>query len=460
MVHGTSAMCRQQTRRHRGVAWIVSLRFVSAGLLLVALLVRCASSFPAISCGLELTTEAAKGGVRMAGGSGWERTSPGDQNPDEARLRVLTDDLAQRGTQALLVMRHDQIVWEWYAPGRDAHSRHYTASLAKALVGWMSLLVALSDGHIGIDDPACKHIPRWRGDAQRSVITVRHLATHSSGMEDAERGGKPHDQLDGWKGAFWRQDPDPFSIALDQTPVLLAPGTRLAYSNPGMAALAYAVTAGLRSAPQSDIRGLLRERIMEPIGVAAEEWEVGYGRSFHVDGMEVVPTWGGGNYTARAVARVGQLMLHKGTWEGPQLVPSLWVERMVSHAGTPRGRAGRPGSRQRSVLVGELERRLEPRPPRCLRWRWGRPPGAARDPQPGPDRGPPGRIAERCRTGRDLLGRIRGALAEPPDGGGRGPHNRASLSPEPADPERHLWSGWLHRERCHWKRQLAHHLGR
>ena len=46
--------------------------------------------------------------------------------------------------------------------------------------------------------------------------------------------------------------------------MLFEPGTRAHYSNPGMAALAYAVTASLRGAPQTDIRTLLRERVMRP----------------------------------------------------------------------------------------------------------------------------------------------------------------------------------------------------
>ena len=50
---------------------------------------------------------------------------------------------------------------------------------------------------------------------------------------------------------------------------------------------------------------LLRERIMRPIDVGDEEWSIGYGRTYVVDGLPLVGSWGGGGYTARAVARVG-----------------------------------------------------------------------------------------------------------------------------------------------------------
>ena len=285
----------------------------------------------------------------MGDARGWETVAPEDGRMDRRRLDGLRDSLAARGTQSLLVVRHDRILYEWYAPDHGPSHRHYTASLAKALVGGMSLLLALEGGWMDVDDLACTYIPAWRDDPLKSRITIRHLATHSSGIEDAElspqeradaiaRGqtlSDHHMSLPGWKGAFWRREPDPFTIAIHKAPVVFEPGTRYAYSNPGMAALAYAVTASMRGAPQRDIRTLLWERVMEPLGVPEEAWSVGYGRTYAVDGLDLVATWGGGEYTARAVARVGQLLLHGGAWDGGQLVDAAWVKRALSYAGMP-----------------------------------------------------------------------------------------------------------------------------
>jgi CubicO group peptidase (beta-lactamase class C family) len=169
----------------------------------------------------------------------------------------------------------------------------------------------------------------------KSKITVRHLATHSSGIEDAEQDGMPHSDLPGWKGQFWKRAPDPFSISRDQAPVVFEPGTRYAYSNPGMAMLSYAITSSLQGGQISDVRTLLRERIMRPIGVSDGDWSIGYGATYEVKGLRLVANWGGGAYTARATARVGRLMLHKGNWQGRQLVDPKWVEEIVRYAGTP-----------------------------------------------------------------------------------------------------------------------------
>ncbi len=123
-------------------------------------------------------------------------------------------------------------------------------------------------------------MPQWRDDPQRQAITVRHLATHTSGIEDAEADDLPHDRLTGWKGDFWKRLPpphDPFTLARDVAPVLDVPGTNERYSNPGMAMLGYCVTASLRGTGDADLRSLLKHRIMEPLGVPDAEWSVGYG---------------------------------------------------------------------------------------------------------------------------------------------------------------------------------------
>ena len=263
----------------------------------------------------------------------WNSTLPAQAGLDGAALNAWKDELAKRGTTGLLVIRRGSIAFEWYAAGSGADKPHGTASMAKALVGGMSLLVAVSDGLIAPDDLACKYIPAWKTDPLKSKITIRQLATHTSGIEDAEQGDLPHDQLPSWKGAFWRREPDPFSIALHDAPVLFEPGTDNAYSNPGMAALSYAITASLKG---GDVRTLLKTRIYDPLGIPEDNWTLGYGRGYEVDGLTLYANWGGASFTARAAARVGQLMMLGGKWNGRELVRRDAVKQAMSYAGLPK----------------------------------------------------------------------------------------------------------------------------
>jgi len=265
----------------------------------------------------------------------WPQDIPEHHGMSRAVLDAWRVRLAAVGTNALLVVRDDKIVYEWYAEGHGPDRKQGTASLAKAVVGGSSLLVAMQDHRIGIDDLASKYIPAWRDGSRKSRITVRQLATHTSGIEDAEQDDIDHMQLPGWKGAFWKRTPDPFSIAVHQAPVIFPPGSSFEYSNPGMAALAYAVTASLKGTPQTDIQSLLKVRLFDPLGIPESHWSIGYNTPYVVDGLTLYANWGGGLFTPRATARVGQLMLHQGEWDGKHLVNRLLAQTMTMYAGMP-----------------------------------------------------------------------------------------------------------------------------
>jgi CubicO group peptidase (beta-lactamase class C family) len=257
--------------------------------------------------GIVMCILAASAGWAQTNSSAWEWTtaSPESQGMSSTKLKAMTEALAARSTSGLLVIRNDKIVCEWYASGAGPTIPHGTASMAKAIVGGVALAVAITDGRVKLDDKAAKFIRQWQSDPRKLRITFRQLGSHTSGLADAEADGLPHDMLSGWQGDFWRRlDPprDPFTISRDITPPIFEPGERFQYSNPGIGMLVYGLTAALKDAPQKDIRALLRERVMRPIGVPDAEWSAGYNQTFTVDGLPLVAAWGGGNYTARAVA--------------------------------------------------------------------------------------------------------------------------------------------------------------
>ncbi len=311
-------MSRPEVRFHRRTKWTVHV----VALLILATVGPCVIAAD----------------VNLAAAFQWQESSPEDQGMDGARLEQMRKSLADHHTKGLLVIRNDKIVCEWYQQGHGADKQHYTASMAKAVVGGVSLAVAISDGLIAIDDPAAKFVPQWKSNPRKSRITIRHLGSHTSGVEDTEADDLPHEKLTGWKGDFWKRlDPprDPFSISRDAAPLLFEQGQKIQYSNPGIAMLTYCVTAALRDAPHKDVRTLLRERVMRPIGVAESDWSVGYGKTYTVDGLPLVGSWGGGGYTARAAARVGRLMLREGDWESRQLISREAVRQVTRDAGTP-----------------------------------------------------------------------------------------------------------------------------
>ena len=276
--------------------------------------------------------------ARAATAWDWPTATPESQGMSPAGLNDIKEKLAAKKTRAFLVIRNDHVVYEWYAPEVTATTKQGTASLAKALAGGMSLAVAITDGRISIDDSAAKFIPQWKDDPRKLKITIRHLGSHTSGLSDSTTENMKHEEQPGWMGDFWKRlDPprDPFTIARDETPMLFAPGEKIQYSNPGIGLMTYCVTAAIRDGPHKDVRTLLRERVMRPIGVADSDWSVGYGKTFTVDGLPLVATWGGGSYTPRATARIGRLVLREGDWDGVRILSKPSIHNVTDDAGLP-----------------------------------------------------------------------------------------------------------------------------
>ena len=82
---------------------------------------------------------------------------------------------------------------------------------------------------------------------------------------------------------------------------------------------------------------VLKDRIMDPIG-ASETWEWhGYDNSWlEINGKRLQSVsggahWGGGLWISSLDhARVGQLMLNKGWWNGREIIPEKWVDECLT----------------------------------------------------------------------------------------------------------------------------------
>jgi CubicO group peptidase (beta-lactamase class C family) len=95
------------------------------------------------------------------------------------------------------------------------------------------------------------------------------------------------------------------------------------------------VTASLKGAPQTNIEQLLREGVMTPLGIPDRHWQIGYGLAYELDGLQLYANWGGGSFTPRAVARIGEWMRKGGQWNGKRLADPRLVDLVTQDAGMP-----------------------------------------------------------------------------------------------------------------------------
>lgn len=271
-------------------------------------------------------------------GATWPEAAPEAFGASTVRLEGAWRVLELNQTTTFLVIRSDHVIFERYAAGFDRHTPHYTASLAKALVGGLGLLAAEAEGFVRASDAVASYLPDWRDDSQKSAITLAHLATHTSGLENSRTKGVRNRALTGWKGDFWKNLPpprDPFTIARTETPLLFPPGAQAHYSNPGIAVLSECLGRSLRGSRYTDLAQLLRERILRRIGVPDAEWSVGYNGPVVLDGASLIAAWGGANFSPNAAARIGRLLARRGDWDEEQIIPFELATRATRWAGLP-----------------------------------------------------------------------------------------------------------------------------
>lgn len=140
------------------------------------------------------------------------------------------------------------------------------------------------------------------GDA-RDAITIADLLTLRAGLESTSGGNY---------GA-WIAGDDWVRGALARP--LGEPGERFVYSTGTF----HVLGAVLARAAGRDLLALFRERMMAPMGIRLAPW-VRDPQGRYLGGNEMA-------LTPRELARIGDMVLAGGQWDGAQVVPRAWIER-------------------------------------------------------------------------------------------------------------------------------------
>ena len=250
---------------------------------------------------------------------GWPSVDPEAEGFDSARLAAGLDQLAAGGVQvhSLLIVRHGNIVLDAYAYPYDGSTYHDLASVTKSVTTTL-IGIAADAGRLDLDAPILSFF-RERNVANRTErkahITVRQLASMTSGLDCPL--GRGEDTLDRMLAS---QDWVQFALDLD---TVAEPGTRFGYCSPGMHLLSAILT---RATGQSEFE-FARTNLFEPLGIAEAYWPA--------DGAGISDGWGGLALHPRDAAKIGQLFLQQGRWNGAQIVSPAWVAAATSiQAGT------------------------------------------------------------------------------------------------------------------------------
>ena len=247
---------------------------------------------------------------------------------------------ADRGDPTGIIIHKGYIIAEWGDPSRVDMTHSVTKSFLSTVVG-----LAVDQGLIrDVYDTVAKYIPPIEvydaGHINRPAEELGEqqlLQPFSSAHNRKLTWDVMLRQTSDWEGTLWGKPEWADRPSANSSEWLTRkrndPGTVFEYNDVRVNALALAATSVWRKPlPQ-----VLKTYIMDPIGASTTWRWYGYRNSWIVlDGQAVQSVsggghWGGGMFiNAYDMARFGLLTLHKGNWNGKQLISSQWIKQSLT----------------------------------------------------------------------------------------------------------------------------------
>jgi CubicO group peptidase (beta-lactamase class C family) len=221
----------------------------------------------------------------------WERTTPKELGWNESLIDSLQNLLVKRNTKSFVVLHKGKIVLEWYFDDHSREKNWYWASAGKTLTAGL-VGIAESKNQLKLTDLSNKYLNKgWTtcSSSDEDKITVWHQLTMTTGLDERE--------------SF---DCTEASCLKCRT----EPGVRWFYHN-----APYTLLDGvIQGATQQNLNLYFRNEIGQKIGMDGIFIKTGENNVFYS--------------TTLSMARYGHLLLSDGRWNGAQIIPSDFIQRL------------------------------------------------------------------------------------------------------------------------------------
>lgn len=229
--------------------------------------------------------------------------------PDDREKSNNVEELVQHShTTALLVLRNDSLLYEQYANGGQRDQARIVFSVTKGLVATLAA-IAVEEGKLRLDQPVSDFIPAFAKDKRRT-IQIHHLMDMTTGL-------RWNDFTDVWKLGHLYYTSNQEKYVTTRSKYRYEPGTHFAYQSLSTQILGIC----LEQALEQPLADYFRVKLWKPLGMSYEGY-VTLDSKKHRNAR----TFGGFALTARDMARLGQLLLHQGHWQGRQLIPEWFIQ--------------------------------------------------------------------------------------------------------------------------------------
>ena len=258
---------------------------------------------------------------------GWPTGSLSDAGISEAPIRSLiatvidppATSVHDPSIHGILIARHGKLVFEEYFHGFHREKAHDTRSASKSLTATLVGSLIEHGAPLSISTPVYRTIYGSQLpadlDPRKNKMNVEHLLTMTSGYFCDDRNPAAPGNEDVMQDQT--KDPDWYHYTLN-VPMIADPGSQPVYcsANPNL------IGDVLTHVTGKLLMDLFHERIAGPLQV----------RRYYLNLSPTGdPYMGGGIYwLPRDFMKLGQVMLHGGTWNGQLIVSPEWARRSTS----------------------------------------------------------------------------------------------------------------------------------
>lgn len=232
----------------------------------------------------------------------------------EAIGKTLEDTIPshRQDVHSIMIVKNGKVVAEKF-PGTDPGTPHILNSVSKTFTA-TAVGIAIAEGKLSLSDKIVDffpdELPAELGE-NLPLVTVEDLLTMT--------GGHDVDPTAGLRSQAGEGESLDWAEYFLSRPFTHKPGTFFCYNTLGT----YMLSAIVQKVTGEKIVDYLTPRLFEPLGIDKPRWE---------ESPQGINCGGFGLYLkTEDLAKMGQLFLRKGEWNGRRILPEQWVEAASSY---------------------------------------------------------------------------------------------------------------------------------
>lgn len=239
----------------------------------------------------------------------WQHDTLANHNIDSSVIESVHQTLDQYPINAEVIVRNGVIVDEYYKDGYNQNSIFTLQSTSKSVTSAI-FGIAMEQGYIeSVDTPISTYFPQILNDGSeyKSQITVRNLLTHTTGLDSSD--------TTNWND--WRVSSNWVDYVLNR-PAVARPGTTFNYFTGNT----HLLSAIIQQVTGKTTYEFGKENLFDKLDMDSVECST--------DSQGISDGGNGFAMNIYDMAKLGELYLNNGIWEGEQIIPAQWVQESTT----------------------------------------------------------------------------------------------------------------------------------